>query len=247
MGFGGELGLVPADNGATTTTNKSMVSDRLLHDLECRACPLNHAKRLSSPKMLATGAREPSVYIIGEAPGRVEDEVGRQFAGESGDLLRPYIPAKFLKYIRWNNTIRCRPPDNRDPERIERECCRPSIERDIASSQPDAIFGMGAQPLSWAGRAGGIYLWRGRRFPIKVGDHVCWYYPMLHPAGIIHQRRNGGWGAGDDEFALELDLRRAFAEVAEGLPQAVVHTAVTIEYKYYALAPSIFRANSFGR
>jgi hypothetical protein len=77
----------------------------------------------------------------------------------------------------------------------------------------------------WAGRAGGIYLWRGRRFPINIGDHVCWYYPMLHPAGIIHQRRNGGWGAGDDEFALELDLRRAFAEVAAGLPQAVVHTA----------------------
>ena len=127
MGFGGELGLVPADNGATTTNNKSTVSDRLLHQLECRACPLNHAQGLRSPKMLASGAREPSVYIIGEAPGRSEDEEGRQFVGESGDLLRPYIPAEFLRYIRWNNTLRCRPPDNRDPERIERECCRPSI------------------------------------------------------------------------------------------------------------------------
>jgi uracil-DNA glycosylase family 4 len=225
MGFGGELGLIPADTGATTTSNKSIVSDRLLHQLECRACPLNHAHGLRHPKMPASGAREPEVYIIGEAPGRVEDAEGVQFVGESGDLMRPYIPAKFLKYIRWNNILNCRPPDNRDPERIERECCRPRVERDIALSQPVAIFGMGAQPLSWAGRSGGIYLWRGRRFPIRVGDHVCWYYPMLHPAGIIHQRRNGGWGAGDDEFALELDLRRAFADIEAGLPEPVVHTA----------------------
>jgi uracil-DNA glycosylase family 4 len=175
--------------------------------------------------MPATGHREPEVYIMGEAPGRVEDAEGRQFVGESGDLLRPYIPPEFLKYIRWNNILNCRPPDNRDPDRIERECCRPRIESDIAQSQPVAIFGLGAQPLSWAGRAGGIYLWRGRRFPIKVGDHVCWYYPMFHPAGIIHQRRTSSWGGKDDEFALELDLRRAFAEVAAGLPEPVVHTA----------------------
>jgi uracil-DNA glycosylase family 4 len=174
--------------------------------------------------MPATGAREPLVYIMGEAPGRVEDEEGYQFVGESGDLLRPYIPAKFLKYIRWNNVLNCRPPSNRDPDRIERECCRPRVEHDIALTKPDAIFGMGAQPLSWAGRIGGIYQWRGRRFPIKVGDHICWYYPMLHPAGIIHQRRAGWRSANDDEFALELDLRRAFAEVEAGLPEPLVHT-----------------------
>jgi uracil-DNA glycosylase family 4 len=223
MGFAGALGLVPADNG-TITNNKSVVSDRLLHQLGCRACPLNHAPGLRSPKMPATGAREPVVYIIGEAPGRVEDEEGYQFVGESGDLLRPYIPDKFQKHIRWNNILNCRPPDNRDPDRIERECCRPRIEHDIALTKPDAIFGMGAQPLSWAGRIGGIYQWRGRRFPIKVGDHLCWYYPMLHPAGIIHQRRAGWRSANDDEFALELDLRRAFAEVAAGLPEPIVHT-----------------------
>lgn len=224
MGFGGQLGLVPAENGTTTTTNKSVVSDRLLHQLGCRACPLDKVRGLRSPKMLASGARDPEVYILGEAPGRTEDEEGYQFVGDSGDLLRPYIPSEFLRHIRWNNTINCHPPDNRDPERIERECCRPRVERDIELSQPVAIFGMGGQALLWAGKAGGVYLWRGRRFPIKVGSHTCWYYPMLHPAAILHQRSLGSWGGRDDEFALELDLRRAFAEVAAGLPEPIVHT-----------------------
>jgi len=225
MGFGSELGLVPAEAGTTTTRNPGVVSDRFLRSQGCRACPLNHVPGLHHPKMKASGAREPLVYIMGEGPGRVEDEEGVQFVGESGDLLRPYIPRAFHDFIRWNNIINCRPPNNRDPDRIERECCRPRVESDIELYQPDAIFGMGAQPLSWAGKIGGIYLWRGRRFPIKVGNHVCWYYPMLHPAGIIHQRRAGGYGANDDEFALSMDLKRAFAEVAAGLPEPIVHTA----------------------
>src|SRR5215471_2482558 len=225
MGFGGQLGLVPAEAGVTTTRNPNTVSDRLLHQLECRACPLNHAKGLRHPKMRPSGAREPLIYILGEANGRIEDEEGYQFVGPAGDLLRQYIPDSALDFIRWNNTIRCHPPDNRDPERIERECCRPSIERDIALSQPDAIFGLGGQALLWAGKAGGIMMWRGRRFPIKIGDHTTWYYPMVHPAAILHQRSLGAWGGRDDEFALSMDLRRAFTEVSDGLPVPVVHTA----------------------
>src|SRR5215471_6550741 len=103
MGFGGILGLVPATG---TVATKPSVSDDFLHKVECRACPLNRATGLRHPKMPATGDRQPTVYIIGEAPGRVEDERGRQFTGDSGDLLRPHI-REYINEIRFNNTIRC--------------------------------------------------------------------------------------------------------------------------------------------
>jgi len=225
MGFGGALGLVPAQN---VTANRQAVSDETLHSMECRACPLNrksHVETLISPKMKASGDDEPEVYIIGEAPGRIEDEEGIQFVGPSGDLLRPHIPKRYRKRIRWNNTTRCRPPNTRNPDRVEIECCRPSIERDIEQSQPIAIFGLGGVPLGWAGKAGGIYLWRGRRFPIQIGSHTCWYYPMLHPAGILHKKSESNRKyQSDDEFAFEMDLKHAFSDIDDGLPPPVVHT-----------------------
>jgi uracil-DNA glycosylase family 4 len=224
MGF---FGLVPT--ARTSIATKTAPTNDLLHRLKCKICPLDKADHLRTPKMEPSGSNDPVVYIMGEAPGKTEDKEGLQFVGAAGELLRPNIPAKFKKRIRWNNTIRCRPStDNRDPDKMEVECCRPFIEQDIEQYKPVAIFGMGAVPLSWTGRGGGIHLWRGRRFPIRVGTHVCWYYPMLHPAGLLHNQkggRNGKTFPSDDEFAFKLDLKRAFAEVEAGLPEPEVHTA----------------------
>jgi uracil-DNA glycosylase family 4 len=213
---------------SSSASSKSLLSNELLWAHECKACPLNRAKHLHSPKIEPSGSKEPLIYVLGEAPGEVEDEEGRQFVGSSGELIRPFFPGRIRSQVRWNNTIRCRPSlDNRNPDKIEIECCRPSIERDIEATAPDAIFGMGGVPLAWAGKHGGITLWRGRRFPIKVGKHVCWYYPMFHPSYLLHQRRTNGSGRqlqSDDEFAYELDLRRAIAEVEAGLPEPVVYS-----------------------
>lgn len=199
----------------------------LLHRMECRACPLDNAPCMH-PKMPASGAREPTVYILGEAPGGDEDSVGRQFVGDSGQVLRLRLPKAWLPFIRWNNVVRTRPPKNRDPTDVEIECCRPSVVKDIEASQPTAVFGMGNIPLHWVLGLNGISQWRGRRMPVKIGTHTCWFYPMLHPSYILRTRKRPVRSDADYGSALEhafaFDLKRALDEVGT-LPAPVVHTA----------------------
>lgn len=203
--------------------SKARASDDLLHKLECRACTLNKVSFLETPKMEPSGTLEPLVYILGEAPGQVEDEDGQQFIGPSGEFLRPHIPARFRSKVRWNNTIRCWPgKGNPDPTKIQIECCRPSIERDIEQAAPAAIIGLGGVPLAWTGKPSGIELWRGRRFPIRVGKHVCWYYALRHPSFLLQSKKS--WGTSDEEIAFKLDMRRAWDEIEAGLPDPIVHT-----------------------
>lgn len=191
----------------------------LLRRHECQACPLNNLPGLKHPKMKPTGSSKPIVYMLGEAPGADEDTLGRQFVGKSGTLLRDLVTKDWEPHLRWNNCIRTRPPDNEfNPAAME--ACRPSVERDIEANKPVAIFGFGGVPLNWAINQGGISNWRGRRFPIKVLSHTCWFYPMFHPAYILRVQDQYG---NDDEFVFQLDLHRAFAEV-EDLPTPYVHT-----------------------
>jgi uracil-DNA glycosylase family 4 len=204
------------------------LSVELLHKKQCAVCPLNLQRGLIHPQMEPTGTKRPLVYMLGEAPGKSEDRKGRQFAGQSGEVLHVRIPPKWQDDLRWNNVVRTRPPDNRDPTHVEIECCRPSIVADIERTKPVAIFGFGAIPLQWAIDQSGITKWAGRCTPIKVGKHACWYFPMFHPSYILRTRRftprdPKAYGS-DLEFKFALDLKRAFRMVEKGLPEPIVDT-----------------------
>lgn len=176
--------------------------------------------------MEPTGSDEPLVYMLGEAPGTSEDARGEQFAGQSGRILRFRIPDEWDDRLRWNNCVRTRPPNNRTPSNIEIESCRMSVQRDIAETQPKAVFGFGNIPLHWAIEQSKITLWRGRRVPINVGGHQCWFYPMLHPSLILHERRFEPRSVDEYgcpmEFAFALDLKRAFSEIRHLPPSEVI-------------------------
>jgi len=191
----------------------------LLHKLECRACPLD---KTFGSKIAPTGAERPLVYILGEAAGKHEAEEQEQFVGDSGQILRSKIPRAFRDKVRFNNTVRSRPENNATPDFVMIECCRPSVQKDIEQSRPRAIFGFGNIPLEWVSGFSGTTLWRGRRMPVKVGKHVCWFYSMLHPAYLLHSRRKGN--VSEEEHIFGLDMARAFAEV-ENLPPPIVHSA----------------------
>jgi uracil-DNA glycosylase family 4 len=231
----GFFGLAEQSKTMPDSNNIGGYSLDLLHRCQCQICPLNHAPELQHPYMKPYGAVRPLVYILGEAPGETEDRRGIPFVGKAGQLLHWRIPDGWENDLRFNNVIRCRPPDNRDPSLIEIECCRPSVEEDIAKSKPEAIFGFGNWPLYWALDESGIIKWRGRRVPVEIGGHKCWYYPMLHPSFILHTRKRKYNGkefvphrldqyGSDMEFAFALDLNRAFEEVRRGLPEPVVHS-----------------------
>lgn len=183
----------------------STVSVEQLHKSECRACPLNTAC-VSHPKMAPTGAAKPLVYVLGEAPGAKEDESGEQFVGPSGALLRSCFSKHTRKLIRFNNCIRTRPPDNRTPELIEVECCRPSVERDIEKSEPNVLIAVGAVALRWfLQRNVSIIGWRGRSFPWSIGDATFQVFPIVHPAYILRSR----FGKGDIQG---VELERVFRD-----------------------------------
>lgn len=202
---------------------------RVLHQHECKVCPLNRAP-VRSPKMKPTGSDKPLIYILGEAPGADEDREGRQFVGKSGRLLRDALGDRMVRRARFNNVIRTRPPNNRTPHFEEIECCRPSIERDIVATKPAAILGFGNVPLHWACGESGIQGWRGRRLPLRVGDHCVWFYPMLHPAFVLRARNERGRRSLGAEWENQFrrDIRNAIAEIERGLPPPVVESAESL-------------------
>lgn len=213
--------------GKAAKTSIKGISIATLQRGGCQICPLNHCPGNKNPQMPAHGSTKPIVYFLGEAPGETEDAKGRPFVGKAGSVLRFRVPNDWLRDIRMNNVVRTRPPKNRDPDPVEIECCRPSIVKDIEESKPEAIFGFGNVPLAWAGikRPGdktGIALWAGRRVPVQIGKHVCWYFPIVHPSHIAHSRRfeprrQTEYGC-DEEFAFALHIEKAFRQVEEGLP-----------------------------
>lgn len=192
------------------------VSNDLMHKHGCVVCPLNKQPN-RHPKMPATGEKHPDIYIIGEAPGEEEDIQAKQFVGRSGRLLKEYIPREWLNRIRWNNAVNCRPPQNRTPQPVEIECCRSRIVKDIEESKPMAVFGFGSVPLQWALGEGIITNWRGRRVPIQVGSHKCWYFPIAHPSHILRGRdEKANKRDSDDEHMFVLDVKRAFEVCKSG-------------------------------
>src|SRR6185312_16047736 len=202
---------------------KARVSDDLLHKLGCRGCPLNKAD-IASPKMKPSGSKEPLIYIIGEAPGKEDDREGWPFSDEVGSYIRKQLPREVRSDVRWSNTIRCATPEHRRPDKVEIECCRPKLEGDLDDTQPAVIFGMGDIPLVWAQRPPPIEMWRGRRFPVKVGKHTYWYFAFQHPKFFLGTNDDRRGRKSDNEIAFEHDMRRAFAEIKDGLPTPVVHT-----------------------
>jgi len=198
-----------------------------LHRHQCDVCPLAKG-RCKHPQMPARGAKHPLMYILGEAPGAEEDEVGRQFVGASGSFLRENLAEEWFAdpdgqrwktpEIRWNNVVRTRPPGNRTPSWIEIECCRPSVEADIAAHKPKILITIGGTATSWAVGLDGITTWRGRYMPARIAGHNVWVFPMLHPAGLMRG------GMSDLDIAtFQRDIAR-IERLARDLPDADVET-----------------------
>ena len=190
--------------------------------LGCAACPLDKAQ-LNSPKMSPVGTDRPSIYILGEAPGENEDLEGMPFVGKSGKLLRSQFSHSYLKReIRISNTIRCRPPENRNPEIAEVECCRLQNQLDIELAAPRVIVGTGNVPLNWATGLSSVTGWRGKLIATKIGKHQCWYYPILHPSFVL--RKQSKYRKSEFEMCFEHDIQWLMDNI-DSLPDAKVYDA----------------------
>lgn len=109
---------------------------------DCCRCGLNKGRQ-----KVVFGVGNPSarLVLVGEAPGREEDEKGEPFVGEAGRLLDRILFAMGLRrdevYI--CNVLKCRPPNNRDPEPVEVATCEPFLIRQLAAIRPEMIVALG--------------------------------------------------------------------------------------------------------
>jgi DNA polymerase len=124
--------------------------------------------------------------FVGEAPGFHEDQKGEPFVGAAGQLLNELLQSVGLSRadIYIANVIKCRPPNNRDPEPQEVDTCKPFLLQQIAAIRPKLVCSLG----NWATqtlleRKVGITRVRGQAFYLK--EFVL--FPLLHPAAALHQ------------------------------------------------------------
>ena len=108
----------------------------------CTKCRLCDGRRHTVP---GEGAAEARLVVVGEGPGRVEDETGRPFVGPAGELLTKILGAIELPRERVFicNVVKCRPPENRLPQFDEIAACVPYLFRQIEIVQPKVILAMG--------------------------------------------------------------------------------------------------------
>ena len=153
------------------------------HELgECTRCKLHGQGR----KQIVFGVGHPAadIMFVGEAPGADEDTQGIPFVGRAGQLLTKMIEAMGLRrdevYIA--NVLKCRPPNNRDPQPDEIETCEPFLFQQIASVQPKVIIALGA----FAARAllktqDPISRMRGRVYDYRGAQLI----PTFHPSFLL--------------------------------------------------------------
>ncbi len=115
--------------------------------LACNKCPLA-ATRTNA--VFGEGNPEGGMLLIGEGPGAEEDKTGRPFVGKSGQLLDKILDAAGFnrkEHVFIANIVKCRPPNNRTPEKNEREACLPYLHKQIEIINPKIIVLLGATAL----------------------------------------------------------------------------------------------------
>ena len=149
---------------------------------DCSRCKLHRLGR--TQVVFGVGNPEADLMFVGEAPGGDEDRQGVPFVGRAGQLLTRIIEAIGLTrdQVYIANVIKCRPPENRNPEPDEVDTCEPFLFRQIDAIQPKVIVALG----TFAARAllrslDPISRMRGRVFVYRGARLV----PTFHPAYLL--------------------------------------------------------------
>ena len=148
---------------------------------DCTKCSLAGTR---TNVVFGVGNPNADLMFIGEAPGRDEDERGEPFVGRAGQLLTDIIKAMRLtrEDVYIANVIKCRPPENRNPEPDELAACRPFIQRQVELIKPKVIVTLGRFGLqSLTEKAYGISAVRGQWLDYN-GIKLM---PTYHPAYLL--------------------------------------------------------------
>jgi DNA polymerase len=130
-------------NNRNDEANSQIFLDEIRREIgDCIRCKLCHGRT-----NIVFGVGHPSARLVfvGEGPGAEEDKQGEPFVGRAGQLLTKMIGAMGLsrEEVYICNVVKCRPPQNRDPEPDEVLACGPFLKKQLATIKPEIIVGLG--------------------------------------------------------------------------------------------------------
>ena len=185
----------------------------------CTNCRLSAGRTKAVP---GEGHPDTEVVLVGEGPGFNEDRQGRPFVGRAGDLL-----VKLLGSLGWRreevfitNIVKCRPPDNRDPEPDEVAACLPYLRRQLEVLDPALIVTLGRHSMGRFMPGARIGQVHGTMAPVDPasGAQNAMVYALYHPAAALRssdvERQSFDDAAGIPAALVEARRRRA-AQPAE--------------------------------
>lgn len=194
----------------------------------CTRCRLHAGRMRAVP---GEGSPDTEVVFVGEGPGFNEDREGRPFVGRAGDLL-----VRLLASIGWRredvfitNVVKCRPPDNRDPQPDEIAACAPFLTRQLAVLDPALVVTLGRHSMGRFMPGARIGQVHGTHNPADhgTGARDALVYAMYHPAAALRttdiERQSYADVAGVPVALLESRRRREQrlgGEVAPGTSSA---------------------------
>ena len=170
----------------------------------CQSCQKCNLYKTRTNIVFSGGDPNSKLMLIGEAPGFYEDKEGKPFVGKAGKLLDKIFESVGLSrqdvYI--CNTLKCRPPDNRDPLPEEKEACREYLDAQIEILKPRIILICGRVALnSMLNTTSGITKVRGKWFDGPNGAKMM---PIFHPSYLL---RNDSREKGSPKWLMWQDIQ----------------------------------------
>ncbi|MBN1224771.1 MAG: uracil-DNA glycosylase [Candidatus Aminicenantes bacterium] len=154
--------------------------------LRCRLCPLSASRTKAVP---GEGSGDADLMFVGEAPGRDEDLQGKPFVGKAGQLLTKILKAmNFERHdVYITNVVKCRPPNNREPNAEEMEQCKGYLMEQIEQIAPKVIVTLGNVPTHFfIPSKKGVTALRGDFYPYN--DILV--MPTFHPSYLVRNEGN---------------------------------------------------------
>ena len=139
--------------------------------------------------MFGAGNADANLMFIGEAPGANEDRLGLPFVGQAGKLLDTLLGQIGLSRaeVFIANTLKCRPPGNRDPHPNEIATCQDYLRRQVDLIEPTVICTLGNFSTKLLREdPAGISRLHGREEVRVIGSRAVRLYPLYHPAAALY-------------------------------------------------------------
>ena len=161
-----------------TALHNKILQDTVCPELAAQATQL----------VMGAGNADADIVLVGEAPGKNEDEQGLPFVGAAGKFLNEMLASAGMNredvYI--TNIVKYRPPNNRDPSPEEKKAFWPYLLKQLQIIEPKIVVTLGRHSMEYFLPGQYISKIHGQPKRIQLGDHEIVIVPLYHPAAALY-------------------------------------------------------------